>query len=289
MWKGLNRILHDKNDYHLNPQLKNDVEISDELLQATIKYQKYLIPQKIKYFFKYDKSFFVRLFLRLFLRLLIILALIGSIIIVALLAFGININVKKMPKTDFTKFPMYIPSTSVPEKDSLNIVKYKKTINKNGNYIIFYLRDPSKNYEKWKDDLHQLESGGWENPYEARRENSQYWGKYQMGESARKDVGLSNITWEKWKNTPELQEAALKMWINVLYQNLKDDIQKYDDTFLNGWSITESGIIAMAHNVGVDSTKQFLYSNGKKIPKDGSGKDATRFLVLGNYNLELDK
>jgi hypothetical protein len=289
MWKGLNKILHDKNDYHLNPELKNEVEISDDLLQATIKYQKYLIPKKIKYFFKYDKSFFVRLFIKLFIRLLFIIFIIGSIIIVSLLAFGININVKKMPKTDYTNFPMYISSTGDLEKDSLNIEKYKKTINKNGQYIIFYLKDPSKNYEKWKNGLHELESGGWENPYEAKRTNSQYWGKYQMGESARKDIGLSNVTWEKWKNTPELQEAALKMWINALYQNLKDDIEKYDNTFLNGWSITESGIIAMAHNVGSEPVRKFLHSNGKNIPKDGSDKDATRFLVLGNYNLELDK
>ena len=33
MWKKLNSILHDKHDYHLDPTLKNEVEISDELLQ----------------------------------------------------------------------------------------------------------------------------------------------------------------------------------------------------------------------------------------------------------------
>lgn len=62
MWKKLNRILHDKNDYHLDPILKHEVEISDELLQTTLKYQKYLIPKKIKYFFENDKLFFLRLF-----------------------------------------------------------------------------------------------------------------------------------------------------------------------------------------------------------------------------------
>ena len=55
MWKNINKILHDKNDYHLDSNLKRDVEISDELLQATIKYQKNLIPRKIRYFFENDK------------------------------------------------------------------------------------------------------------------------------------------------------------------------------------------------------------------------------------------
>ena len=58
---------------------------------------------------------------------------------------------------------------------------------------------------------------------------------------------------------------------------------------MNGWAITESGIIAMAHNVGAGATKQFLNSGGTNIPKDGSGKDATRFLILGGYDLEISK
>ncbi len=291
MWKRLNSILHDKNDYHLDPTLKRDVEIADELFQSTIKYQKYLIPRKIKYFFEYDKLFFLRLFTRYFLKLSMIIIIIAIVTVVSLLAFGIdiNINVKKLPKIDYAKYPIYIPSTGDIEKDSLNITHYKKIINKEANYIIFYSKDPSKNYEKWKFNLHGIESGGWENPYEARREGSQYWGKYQLGESARAAINLSDITWEKWKSNPELQEAALRLWVNVLYQFLKNDINKYDGTFLNGWSITESGIIAMAHNVGPEPVKDFLYSGGKNVPKDGSGKDATRFLILGNYNLEINK
>ena len=110
-----------------------------------------------------------------------------------------------------------------------------------------------------------------------------------MGESARREIGMNNINWESWKTNPDLQEAALKLWIELLYVYLKDDIRLYNGQFLNGWTITESGIIAMAHNVGPEQTKQFLHSGGKFIPKDGSGKDATRYLILGNYNLNISK
>ena len=291
MWKKLNSILHDKHDYHLDPTLKNEVEISDELFQSVIKYQKYLFIRKIKYFFKHDKLFFVKLFSRYFLKLSIFLI---SLIIFAyfvLLAFGIDISVdvKKVPKIDYTQNPVYIPSTGDIKKDSLLIEEYKKIVNKNANYIIFYLKDPSKNYLMWKENLHGIESNGWDNPYEARRENSKYWGKYQLGESARKSINLKDITWEKWKTSPELQEAALRMWVDYLYQCMKPEIEKFDGTFQNGWAITESGIIAMSHNVGPEQVKEFLYSGGKKVPQDGSGKDATRFLILGNYNLETNK
>ena len=288
MWKKINRILHDKNDYHLDPVLKHEVEISDELLQTTLKYQKYLIPKKIKYFFENDKLFFLRLFSKYLLKTLIFLIALGILTLVLLLAFGIDINFKKVKKVEVTQLPIYIPSSGDAKTDSLNILNYKKLYN-DAIYITFYLKDPSKNYDKWKFALHGIESNGWDNPYEARRDGSQYWGKYQMSKSARESVGLGEFSWDKWKSNPEIQEAALKMWIDILYQELKSDIKKYDGQFLNGWSITESGIISMAHNVGAGATKQFLYSGGKKVPKDGSGKDATRFLILGNYNLEINK
>jgi hypothetical protein len=286
MLKKLNKILHDKNDYHLDPILKRDVEISDELFQHTIEFQKNLIPRKIKYFFKHDKLFFVRLFAKYFLKFVIGLILVGIIAAVVIFAAGFDVNFKKVPKIDYSKLPIYLPSSGDADKDQQTIAFYKRNFSKNASYIIFYPFDPTKNFKKWKNALAGIESGG---AYDAKREGSQYWGRYQMGESARSSIGLGKINWEKWKNNPEIQEAALRLWIDILYQDLKPDIKKYNGKFLSGWSITESGIIAMAHNVGSGTTRQFLYSNGSIIPKDGSGKDATRFLILGGYDLEINK
>lgn len=284
MLKRINKILADKNDYHLDPSLKNDTEICEALFQATLNCEKNLISKKIRYFFKYDKLFFIRLFFKFLIKLIAFLVLLIAISVFLFYIFDIDVNFNKIEKSPTLN--IYIPSLGDNEKDSLNIINYKKELGENLTYIIFYLKDPSKNYEKWKENLAAIESNG---AYDARREGSQYWGKYQMGESARKNIGLDNIAWEKWKSTPELQEASLRLWIDVLYEYLKDDIKKYDGKFLNGWSITESGIIAMAHNVGAGPTQEFLYSGGKTIPKDGSGKDATRFLILGNYDLEINK
>jgi hypothetical protein len=289
MWRKLNNILKDKNEYYLDPNLKNEIDISNELFHASIKSQKYLFIKKIKYFIQYDKSYLIRFLLKNLLKFIIVLSIITLISLFIMFAFGVNVDIKKIQKVDYSSIPIYIPSSGDINQDSLTLIKYKKRYDKNGTFIFFYLKDQAKNYEKWKLNLHKLESGGMVNPYNARRTNSQFWGKYQLGEYARKSINLGGVTWETWKNNPELQEAALKMWIKVIYNDLKPEIEKYDGKFIGGWNITESGIIAMGHNVGPAPVKTFLNSGGKIIPKDGSGKDATRFLILGNYDLELNK
>jgi hypothetical protein len=185
----------------------------------------------------------------------------------------------------YSNFPIYIPSSGNSKIDSLKILEYEK-IYKHSNVIVFNLQNYTKTYEKWKEKLAGIESGGL---YNARRDDSQYWGKYQMGKDVRKIIGFGNMSWNKWKSSPDIQEAALRLWIDILYKDLKDDIIKYDGRILNGWYISESGIIAMVYNVGTEATRQFLYNNGLKIPKDGSGLDATRFLTLADYNLEFKK
>jgi hypothetical protein len=286
MWKRLNKILHDKNDYHLDPSLKNEVAIADDLLQTTIKYQKMLIPRKFWYFIKFDKLFFLRLIAKYFLKFVIGLVIVGIVSIIILLVLGIDIDFKKTERKDFTNIPIYIPSSGDHQKDSLNILFYKRNVSKTANYILFYQRDPSKDYKKWKNALAGLESANERNPYQARREGSEYWGKYQMGNLARKAVKMERYTWEEWKINPDLQEAAINLWVTSNYDALEYEIKKFDGKFLNGWMITESGLIAMAHNVGPAAVKTFLSSGGKTIPKDGSGRDATRFLILGNFDLK---
>lgn len=290
MWKNLNKILHDKNDYHLDPELQQDVEISDELFKSTIKYQKNLIPRKIKYFLLYDKMFFLRLLIRSFIKFILALLVIGFTTFLIIIIFDIDVNVKKIPKIEnYDNFPIYVQSTNDAKKDSIKIAKYREKYTPEAKFIVFYPKDRNKDFESWKERLHGIESGNWDNPYEAKRDGSQYWGKYQMGESARRSIKMDNMTWEEWKNNPDIQEAAMKMWVNVLYNDLKDVIEKYDGKFVNGWSMTESGMIAMAHNVGPEQVREFLRSGGENVPVDGSGKPATRFLILGNYDLGIKK
>lgn len=286
--KVLNKILYDKNDYHKDPILKSEVETSEYLIQHTIEYEKRVLLKKIRYFLRYDKLLLFRILAKYITRLLIGTIFIGVFFYILAVIFKLDVNFTKIPRVEKMSTPIYILSTGNYIRDSIMLNDYKKNFGHTTTYIFYYKSDSTKNFNKWKEDLSGIESGGWVNPYEARREKSQYWGKYQMGESARKSIGFDKISWEEWKTVPDIQEASIKLWAKYLYKILENDINKFDGKFLNGWLVTESGIIAMAHNVGPESTKDFLYSYGKKVPKDGSGKDATRFLILGNYNLNLN-
>jgi len=305
--KWLWKKLEDPADYQHDPIIKRDNEIYHELLHHIIILQKRLLPAKINYFFKHDKFFFLRLFFKLFRNL--ILTLLSFVVVasiglsVAMFVFGVKINLKAEPIKKETR------ELIIKIDDTTNLNFYKENLtSKNGikiKFVVRYVYLPTKNYDKWVKDLCALESKDWENPYEARRPLtdkkgnilkdekgnilwSQFWGKYQMGTSARDAVKMGRFTWDEWRKNPALQEGALRLWIDILYSQLKPDIKRYNDKILNGIYITTSGIIAMAHNVGPAATREFLISGGKVIPVDGSGKAATRFLVLGGYDLGFE-
>ena len=141
------------------------------------------------------------------------------------------------------------------------------------------MKDPSKNYKKWKENLHGLESSNFSNPYEARREGSQYWGKYQLGPFARKAIGLDKITWEQFSKNPDMQEAAFYDWCKFLKKYMQPEINKYSGKFINGIQMTESGIIMIAHNSS--GAKSHLQSGN--IPEP-----VRKFAKLGGYNLNLE-
>ncbi len=245
MKKWLNKILHDKNDYHLDPELQNSNDAYNYFFQKTLEFQKYLILHKIRYFLKYDKLVLLRIFLRYIIRLVIFLVIVG-VIIFALDFFNI-VDVKPVQK-EYVEYTVYIP-------DTVDIEKYKENIdNPKVNFVIFFVEDSTKDYKMWKDKLSQIESGNYDNQYEARRmekdENgnsfySQYWGKYQMGRQARSLVGAGSFSWEDWKSSPDLQEGIMDLWVNTLYDDLKSEIDRYNGKFIGGWQITTSGLIAM--------------------------------------------
>ncbi len=96
-----------------------------------------------------------------------------------------------------------------------------------------------------------------------------YAGKYQFGGSALKAVGITNRN-EFLKN-PVLQEAAFKALLARNKHHLQNEIEKYSGKVINGTEITESGILASAHLLGVGSVKRYLRNNGNIRITDGYG------------------
>ena len=110
-----------------------------------------------------------------------------------------------------------------------------------------------------------------------------YMGKYQFGIETLKSVGIHDKT--AFLNSPELQEKAFLALLAKNKWELKDEIKKYSDTFLNGLHITESGILAAAHLGGAGSVKKFFRYKGKRNFTDAYGSSIRGYMkVFGGYD-----
>jgi hypothetical protein len=110
-----------------------------------------------------------------------------------------------------------------------------------------------------------------------------YLGKYQFGTETLKTIGVHNCA--TFLNNPELQEKA---FIALLAKNkweLRDEIEKYEGTVLNGIRVTESGILAAAHLGGVGSVKKYFKNNGKRYLRDAYGTSLRSYMkAFGGYD-----
>ncbi|WP_340198426.1 peptidoglycan-binding protein LysM [Ascidiimonas sp. W6] len=96
-----------------------------------------------------------------------------------------------------------------------------------------------------------------------------YMGKYQFGASTLQLLGVYNS--HVFLSNPALQEKAFiantarNKWI------LRRDIKRFVGKYINGFKVTESGILAAAHLGGAGNVKKFLRSYGKTGFEDANG------------------
>jgi hypothetical protein len=108
-------------------------------------------------------------------------------------------------------------------------------------------------------------------------------GKYQFGMETLRSVGINNSS--SFLNSPNLQEKAFVALLAKNKWELKDVIEKYDGTVLNGIKITESGILAAAHLGGVGSVKKYFRSNGKRYIRDTYGTSIRSYMrTFGGFD-----
>lgn len=138
---------------------------------------------------------------------------------------------------------------------------------------IVYLEDSTKTMEAFLDKLGEMES---RNNYKALNRFG-YMGKYQIGFTALKQIGLGSVSKERFLNTPELQEAAMKMLLRENKRILSNYIGKYQSQTINGIYITESSILAAAQMAPAGTIK-FLTSKGDSVFRDGNGVPITKYL-----------
>ena len=108
-------------------------------------------------------------------------------------------------------------------------------------------------------------------------------GKYQFGSETLRSIGVHND--DLFLNSPKIQEKAFIALLSKNKWELKDEIEKYDGSVINGILITESGILAAAHLGGVGSVKKYLRTNGKRYFRDTYGTSIRSYIrVFGGYD-----
>lgn len=110
----------------------------------------------------------------------------------------------------------------------------------------------------YRERLAKKESSG---KYDARRPNSKYWGRYQLGPLARRVGGAQGVRWAQYQNDQALQDAAVKRWTARLYQELRAQKlarQAVDAGTLHGEKVTWAFLVAMDHLTGRTATMKWL-------------------------------
>ena len=137
--------------------------------------------------------------------------------------------------------------TEQPEQTSTTPIETEK--NSVITSILNY--DTSKENKEYLIKLAKRESS-----YQPLVQNSGgYFGLYQFGNSALKDVGMSKDDLKKSLNNQHKAALALA---NQNEKILKDIIQKYNGKYKNGVKLTRNGILAMAHLLGAGSVQDYF-------------------------------
>ncbi len=159
-----------------------------------------------------------------------------------------------------------------------------------------------KTLQDFLDALGKRESGG---NYKAFNKYG-YAGKYQMGEAALIDAGYYkkqgkyNNDWtgtftgrdnvysiQDFLNNPKAQENAQISYKKRQWLYLKAvGADKFSGKFINGYMITQSGLLAGAHLKGAGGVIEYLKSSGRANPKDAFGTSVESYMKnFGGYDV----
>ena len=158
-------------------------------------------------------------------------------------------------------------------------IEYKNIVSKD----TIYVPDSLKTMERFIGDIGKHESG--HTGYLTNTGNGMY-GKYQFCESTLKGIGI-NVPMQTFLDTPELQDAAIKIYMRINKNAYYNDIAKYSGRKIAGILVTESGIIA-ACQLSPSGMQDWLHSNGTIDYTDKNGcKISSIIKKFGGYQIEL--
>ena len=179
---------------------------------------------------------------------------------------------------------LFPSSTSISDSCEIhfNFKSYVySTIQKqNQKIVIDYYREETQNF---MDALAYRESS---NRHHITK--GQYWGLYQIGRLARKDMGIQESFKYTFLNNENIQHYYFLKYLDINLNYLRSSTI-YIGQYRCGVNISKAGLLASAHLVGASKVRMMLHSDCMYIPSDGNGTTALEYLtVFSQYNINLD-
>jgi Protein of unknown function (DUF3262)/Transglycosylase SLT domain len=128
-----------------------------------------------------------------------------------------------------------------------------------------------------------------------------YLGLYQMGCPALRDTGYmnANCQWtgrdgittnQQFLANPNVQTAAINLYNQLQWGYIRNlGLDRFVGQTVGGIPVTQSGLIAGAHLVGVGNLQNWLNSGGASVPRDGNGVPITQYVSqFCGYNISFD-
>jgi hypothetical protein len=124
--------------------------------------------------------------------------------------------------------------------------------------------------------------------------NGQYWGAFQLGNSARKEVGLSDMDLKTFLNDSIIQIWAMNEYMKKNFEYIYKTILDYKipvkgGVLIGNHLVTQSGFLAASHLVGAFAAIDFIRSDGINVAVDGNGVPLTKYFELNGIELELNR
>jgi len=123
--------------------------------------------------------------------------------------------------------------------------------------------------------------------------NGQYWGAFQLGNAARKEVGLDGMDKTTFLNDSIIQIWAMNKYMNKNFNYIDSVIVRYKipvkgGILIGNHLVTQSGFLGASHLVGAFAAIDFVESNGQRVAIDGNNVPLTKYLELNNIELDLE-
>ena len=113
-------------------------------------------------------------------------------------------------------------------------------------------------------------------------------GRYQMLNIAREQIGFGSIPRSVFLNNPELQDVAMYMLLKDNYRSMKGFMKEWDGKMVNGYYLSEPGMLSLAHALGAGGAMSWIKNGCKPNMLPPGAPHADTRLTLQKYKIQFE-